>query len=44
MKNVAWKLAPGPFRFQGIFYKKDSEEVSMLICTNFDSFVIRHLI
>ena len=32
------------FSFQVILYKKDSEEVSMLIETNFDSFAITHLI
>ena len=40
MKNVAWKLVQGPLNSQGIFCKKDSEEVSMPIWTNFDSFVI----
>ena len=28
------------FNFQRILYKKESEEVSMLIWTNFDSFAI----
>ena len=44
MKNVAWKLVPGPFDFQRILCKKDSEEVSTLIWTNFDSFAITYLI
>ena len=44
MKNVAWKLAPGLFDFHIILCKKDSEEVSMLIWTNFDSFAITYLI
>ena len=43
-KNVAWKLVPGPFNFQGTLSKKDSVEVSMLIWTNFDRFAITYLI
>ena len=27
-KNVAWKLVPGPFDFQRILSKKESEELS----------------
>ena len=30
--------------FQKIVYKKESEEVCKLICTNFDSFAITYLI
>ena len=44
MKNVAWTLVPGPFSFQRIICKKKSEEASMLIWTNFDSFAIKYLI
>ena len=37
MKNVPWKLVPGPFfNFQRIPCKEDSEEVSMLTWTNFE--------
>ena len=43
MKNVAWKLVPAPFYFPRILRKKDPEEVSMLIWTNFDSFAIKYL-
>ena len=28
LKNMAWKLVPGPLNFQGIPYKKEPEEVS----------------
>ena len=31
MKNMAWKLVPGSFKFQRIIHKKDPEEVCMLI-------------
>ena len=44
MKNVAWKLVPGPFNFQRSLCKEDSDEVSMLIWTNLDSFAITYLI
>ena len=44
MKNVAWTLVPGPFNFQGMLCKKESNEASMLIWTNFDSFAIKYLI
>ena len=44
MINVTWKLVPDPFNFQGILCKKDSDEVGMLIRTNFDSFAINYLI
>ena len=37
MKNVTRKLVPGPFDFQGIPCKKEYEESSVLILTNFDS-------
>ena len=41
MENVAWKLVPGLFLlFQRILCKKEFEEASMLIQTNFDSFAI----
>ena len=30
MRNVAWKLVSDHFNFQGIFSKRESEEVSML--------------
>ena len=40
MKTVAWKLVLGPFNFQRILGKNDSEEVSMLIWKNFDSVAI----
>ena len=43
MKNVAWKQVPGPFNFQKIHCKQESEEVCMLIWTNFDSFAITYL-
>ena len=36
MKIVAWKLVPGPL-------KRNSEETSILIWTNFDSFAITDL-
>ena len=44
MKNVSWKLVPGPFNFQRIFCKKEPEEVCVLIWTNFDSFANTYLI
>ena len=44
MINVNWKLAPGPFDFQRILCKKESEEVCMVIWTIFDSFAIPYLI
>ena len=37
---MAWKLISGLFNFQRNLCEKDSEEVSMLIWTNFDSFAI----
>ena len=43
IKNVIWKLVPGPFYFQRILCKKDSVKVSMLIWTNFDIFAIIYL-
>ena len=43
-KNVTWTLVPGLFNFQRILCKEESEEVSMLIRTNFDSFAITYLI
>ena len=43
MKNEAWKLVLGP-NFPGILCKKESEEVSVLIWTNFDSFANTYLI
>ena len=39
MKNKAWKLVPSPF-----LSKKESEEMYLLIQTNFDSFAIIYLI
>ena len=44
MKNVAWALVPGPINFQRILCKKESEEASMLVWTNFDSFTIEYVI
>ena len=45
MKNVAWKLVPGPFLiFERILCKKDTVEVSIMIWTNFDNFAITYLI
>ena len=45
MKNVAWKLVPDPlFNFQKILYEKESEEVSMLMWTNFDNFANKYLL
>ena len=41
LKNVTWKLIPG--NFQRIFCKMESEEVCILIWTNFDSFTITYL-
>ena len=38
MKNVAWTLV------QRILCKKESEEGSMLIWTNFDSFAIEYVL
>ena len=43
-EDMAWKLVPGPFYFQQILCKTDSEEVSMLMWTNFDGFAITYLI
>ena len=43
MKIVAWKLVPALFNFQRILCKKESEEVCMLIWTNFDSSAITYL-
>ena len=43
MENMTWKLAPGPFNFQKICCLKESEETSMLIWTNFESFAITYL-
>ena len=43
MKNVAWKLVPGHFNFQRILCKNESEQASILIWTNFDSFAIIYL-
>ena len=42
MKNVAWRLVPGPFYFPRTLCKKDSKEVSMLIWTDFESFAITY--
>ena len=44
MKNKTWKLVPGPFNYQRILFKKDSEKVSVLIWTDFDSFASTYLI
>ena len=38
MKNMAWKLVPGFFNFQGMLCKKESEEISWQIWANFDNF------
>ena len=38
MKNVAWKLVPGLVKFSRVFCKRESEEASVLILTNFESF------
>ena len=44
MKNVAWKLVPDFFfYFQRILCKKGSEEVCVLIWTNFYSFANTYL-
>ena len=43
MKNVASNLIPGLFNFLRILCKKESEEASLLIWTNFDSFAITYL-
>ena len=40
---MAWKLVPGLFNFQIIICKMESEEVYMLIRTNFDSFAIKYI-
>ena len=44
MKNIAWRLVPSPFNFQRIPCKKESEEVCMMILTNFDIFAITYVI
>ena len=44
MKNMAWKLVPGFFQFSKNPRKKESEEVCVLIWTNFDSFANTYLI
>ena len=44
MENMAWKIVPGPFNFQRILSKKESNKASMLIWANFDSFGITYLI
>ena len=44
MKNVALRLVPDPFNYQRILCEQDSGEASMLIWTNFDSYVITYLI
>ena len=45
MKNVAWKnIAQAIINFLRTFCKKDSEQISMLIRTNFDSFAITYVI
>ena len=44
MANVVWKLVPCLFNAQGILCKKEFEEVSALIWTNFDSFTSKYLI
>ena len=43
-KKCCHKLVPGPFYFHGIFCKKQSKEVSVLIWTNFHSFAYTYLI
>ena len=44
MKNKTWKLVPGPFNYQRILCKTESEEVSVQIWTKFDSFANTYLI
>ena len=44
MKNVTWKLFPGPFYFSKNPLKKECEEVCMQIWTNFNSSAITCLI
>ena len=44
MKNVAWKLVPTPFYFSKNIFKKESEEVCMLIRRNSDRFGTTYLI
>ena len=46
MKNMTWKLVNLPFKLQRMLFKtnEESEEVPMLILTNFDSFSITCLI
>ena len=43
MKNGARKLVPGPFNFQRILSKKESEEVCMFIWANFDNFATTYV-
>ena len=42
MTNMTWKLVPSPFNLQRMLFKtkEESEEVPMLIWTNFDSFLL----
>ena len=43
MKNKAWKLVPGTFQLSKILFEMESEEASVLIWTNFDSFANTYL-
>ena len=43
MKNVTWAQVQTLFNFQRVLCKKESEDVSMLIWTNFDSFAIEYI-
>ena len=44
MKSVAWKIIQALFNFQGSLYKKESQEVNVLIRTDFDNFANTYLI
>ena len=41
MRTMAWKLVSGSFKFQRIIYKKDPEEVCMLIGQTLVVFLLR---
>ena len=43
-KFYEFPIVPDLFNFQRILCKKESDEASMLIWTNFDSFVITYVI
>ena len=42
MKNAAWELVLSHFNSQRILYEKESEQVSVLIWTNFDKITTDH--